>query len=235
MKIIVISITQYKEKDGIINAISEEGAITFLARGIFDPKNKNAGINNNLVIADIELSEGNFKYPTLKTCSILLTPMSVNNSLEKLASIMAIAEATKSLVQDEEKGMLFDSLLGAVTSIKTDKDPYMTLLIYLARVLKATGYEFEVNECVFCGSKKDIITFSFKDGGFVCRNCMNEDTEKDLSNDQMLLLRSAFNTPDYLKTSQYYTKENSIVVLNKFFEFISDSYGVNLKSVSLIK
>ena len=68
MKIIVISITQYKEKDGIINAISEEGAITFLARGIFDPKNKNAGINNNLVIADIELSEGNFKYPTLKTC-----------------------------------------------------------------------------------------------------------------------------------------------------------------------
>ena len=47
MKIIVISITQYKEKDGIINAISEEGAITFLARGIFDPKKKNAGINNN--------------------------------------------------------------------------------------------------------------------------------------------------------------------------------------------
>lgn len=40
MKIIVLTINQYKEKDAIIEAISENGDITFLARGIFDPKSK---------------------------------------------------------------------------------------------------------------------------------------------------------------------------------------------------
>ena len=80
MKIIVLSITQYKEKDGIIDAISEQGSITFLAKGIMDPKNKNSAINNALVIADIELNEGNYKYPVLKTASITFTPMKTSNS-----------------------------------------------------------------------------------------------------------------------------------------------------------
>lgn len=234
MKVVVISITPYKEKDGIINAISEEGALTFSARGIFDPKNKNAAINNNLVIADIELSEGKSKYQTLKACSIIDTPMAVNNSLDQLSAILLLAEATKTLVQDEEKKLIYHSLLDAISNLKTAKEPWMTLLIYLARIFKATGYEFEVNQCVFCGSKKDIITFSFADGGFVCHNCVDENTEKDLTNDQMLLLRSAFNAQDYKVESKFCNKENALIVLNKFFEFIYDSYGVKLKSISLL-
>ena len=55
MKIIVLSINNYKEKDAIITAISQSETITFLARGIKDPKSKNAAINNPLMIADIEL------------------------------------------------------------------------------------------------------------------------------------------------------------------------------------
>ena len=35
MKIVIISITQYKEKDAIIDAISEEGEVTFLLKIIF--------------------------------------------------------------------------------------------------------------------------------------------------------------------------------------------------------
>ena len=60
MKVIVLTINPYKEKDAIISAISEKEYITFLARGIRDPKSKNAAINNALCIADIELMDGNF-------------------------------------------------------------------------------------------------------------------------------------------------------------------------------
>lgn len=234
MKIIVISITPYKEKDGIINAISEEGSLSFLARGIFDPKNKNSSINNNLVIADIELTDGKSKYPTLKSCEILETPMSFKTDLEHMTSVMLIAEGTKSLVQDEEKGQLYQPLVNALSSLKNGVEPLMTLLIYFANLFKVTGYEFEVNQCVFCGSKKDIITFSFADGGFICSNCLQEDTEKDLTNNEMLLLRSAFNATDYVM-SKYYDKDSALKVLEKFFVFIKDSYGITLKSASLLK
>ena len=234
MKIIVLSITPYKEKDAIIDAIGEDGDITFLAKGIFDVKNKNASLNNILSIAEIELQEGNYKYPVLKNSSIILNPMKLQNDYYYLSSLLLIAEATKTLLQDEEKIRIFDSLTKAIVSLKEAKQPWEILLCYFAKLLTIGGYEFEVNCCVFCGSKKDIVTFSFIDGGFVCRSCLQEDTPRDLNTTQMLLIRSAFNNQEIDKINFNCTKEDALIVLSKFFEFINDSYGITLKSGALI-
>ena len=234
MKIIVLSITPYKEKDGIIDAISENGDITFLARGILDPKSKNAGLNNILVTADIELSEGKYKYPFLKSSLIIENPMKVTNDYYYLSCLLLIAEATKQLLQDDEKVRIFDSLINSVHQLKYAEQPWEILLSYFAKLLSVGGYEFEVNSCLFCGSKKDIVTFSFADGGFVCQNCLNGQLERDLTKEQMLLIRSAFNNKDIKNINFTCSKEDALIVLNKFFEFIKDSYGVTLKSASLI-
>ena len=234
MKIVIISITQYKEKDAIIDAISEEGEITFLAKGVLNPKSQNASINNLLAIADIELQEGNYKYPVLKSASIIFNPLKVNNDFDYLASLMLVGEATKVLLQEEEKARISDSLMSAIMALKKNEEPWFILLIYLARIFKESGYEFEVNRCVFCGSKTNIRTFSFKDGGFVCNDCLDGTTEMGLTKDQMLLIRAAFNATSYDVTFEGYNKENALVVLNKFFEFINDAYGVTLKSQKLI-
>ena len=74
MKIIILTINPYKEKDAVVTAISEEETITFLAKGIKDPKNQNFSLNNALSIADIELMDGDFKYPILKSSKQLFTP-----------------------------------------------------------------------------------------------------------------------------------------------------------------
>ena len=234
MKIIVLSITQYKEKDAIIDAISENGDITFLAKGILDPKNKNAQINNVLSIADIELNEGNYKYPVLKSATIEFVPMKVTNDYYYLSSLLLVAEATKTLLQDEEKEAIFDKLIAVIHALKVAKEPWAILLTYFAELLKITGYEFEVNHCVFCGTKQGIITFSFKDGGFVCKDCLEDDMERDLTTNQMLLIRSAFNSEEISEKMFECTKEDGLKVLNKFFEFIQDSYGVSFKSAALI-
>lgn len=235
MRVVVLSITPYKEKDAIIDAISENGDLTFLARGVLDPKSKNSALNNILATADIELSEGNYKYPVLKTAGDVTNPMKVNNDFEYLSSLLFIAEATKVLLQDEEKELIFNSLIKAIHALKKAKQPWEILLAYTAELLRVGGYEFEVNHCVFCGSKTDIVTFSFADGGFVCRNCMNNDTERDLNKTQMLLIRSAFNNKDIDNIEFNCQKEDALVVFSKFLEFINDSYGVTLKSAKLIK
>ena len=73
-----------------------------------------------------------------------------------------------------------------------------------------------------------------KDGGFVCRNCIAEDTERDLNKTQMLLIRSAFNASDMGRLDYKCTKGDALIILNKFIEFITESYGVRLKSAKLI-
>ena len=234
MKIITLSITPYKEKDAIINAISEEGEISFLVNGALNIKSKNSALNNQLVIADIELKDGNFKYPVLKSSNIIETPLKVKNDYYFLACSYLLTEATKELLQEDEKQRIFNSLIEAIINLKTAENPWAITISYMAKVLKESGYEFAVNNCVFCGTKNDIVTFSFADGGFVCRNCLEEGIERDLTRDQMLIIRAAFNVKDISSATFNVSKENALVILNKFFEFIKDSYGTNLKSAALL-
>ena len=234
MKIIVLSITPYKEKDGIIDAISENGDITFLARGIFDPKNKNAALNNILTIAEIELSDGKYKYPFLKSSVVLENPMKINNDLKYLASLMFVAETSNKLLQDEEKELIFNSLVDTISQLKAAKQPWEILLAFTANVLRVGGYEFEVNHCVFCGTTKKIVTFSFYDGGFVCEKCLSEDTEKGLTKEQMLLIRAAFNNKNIKDIDFKCNEKDGKTVLSKFIEFIKESYGISLTSEQLL-
>ncbi len=234
MRVVVISITPYKEKDGIVNAISSDESITFLVRGLLGPNSKNAALNTNLVIADIELQEGNFKYPVLKSSTIISSPIKLTNDYYYLGSLMLINEATKNLLQDEEKVSIFNDLVDTIDTLKNISDPWMPMLIYLAKIFKISGYEFEVNKCVFCGNKKDIRTFSFSDGGFVCSSCLNEDTEREFSKEQMLLLRSIFNAKNSNVGSPHCTKENALFILNKFVTFINDSYGFSLRTAAIL-
>ena len=92
MKVIVLTINPYKEKDAIISGISENEYITFLARGIRDPKSKNAALNNALCIADIELMDGNFKYPVLKSSKQLFTPLRLDMDAKYLGTLIMLNE-----------------------------------------------------------------------------------------------------------------------------------------------
>ena len=71
MKIIVLSITPYKEKDGIVKAISENESLTFLARGIKDPKSKNSALyaKKNPALKEVTSSMREIHYGT-KGCSL---------------------------------------------------------------------------------------------------------------------------------------------------------------------
>ena len=110
MKIIVLSITNYKEKDAIITAISQSETITFLARGIKDPKSKNAAINNPLMIADVELMDGDFKYPILKSFKELYVPMKLKMNSTYLGTLLLMNEMMLHFFPDEEKARMFVSL-----------------------------------------------------------------------------------------------------------------------------
>ena len=98
MKIIVLTINPYKEKDAIVSAIAENQLITFLARGIKDPKSKNSAINNPLTIADITLMDGDFKYPILKESKQLFTPMRIDMGTKYLGTLLLMNEMTHHLI-----------------------------------------------------------------------------------------------------------------------------------------
>ena len=234
MKIIVLSINQYKEKDAIITAISQSETITFLAKGIKDPKSKNAALNNPLTIADIELMDGGFKYPVLKASKELFIPMKLGMDSTYLGTLLLMNEMMVHLFSDDDKQEMFPYLEEGVVGLKKTNDWIMTLLVFIAQVIRIGGFELEVNRCVICGQKNKILAFSFIEGGFICQNCVNEETERDLTKEQMILLRNIFNSRDYHLLDSSYNKDDALVLLRKTLDFLQEAFGYRLKNLRLI-
>ena len=234
MKVIVLTIKTYKEKDAIVTAISEEGLITFLARGIKDPKSKNSILNNPLTIADIEIEDGNFKYPVLRSSKQLLTPMRVNMDTKYLGTLMLMNEVVVYLFQDEEKHALFKCLEEGIIALHKGDDWLNVLLIFLANTTRLGGFELEVNRCVVCGKKSGIVAFSFIEGGFICEDCYQEEIERDLSKDQMLLLRSIFNSRSYNLLVNDSNRQDALVIFDKLINFMEEAFGYHFKNIALL-
>ena len=223
MKVIILSIANYKEKDGIITAISEDESLSFLVRGLFDPKSKNAALNNPTTVVDIELVKKNGKYPNLESYSLVSSPYLLRSDLKRLSAIQVLLEATLKLVIEEERFYLYQDLNDALSALKVGVDPNSVVLMYLARVLKVNGYVFSINKCTVCGTKND--------GGFLCKEHLGE-AKADLSIEQMLLLRNVFGSSIYSSIEKM-NEENAAALLMKFDEYIKDSFGVNMKSFDL--
>lgn len=234
MKIIILSITQYKEKDGIVDAISEEGPISFQVKGLFGSKGKFASLNNAMTIADIELSQGKSKYPTLKAFELIQTPMKEVTELNYMGALMFLSEITRKGLQDDEKAMLFKHLYAALLQLKTGNNPWWIVLVYTANILKATGAEFEVDHCMICGKRKGITTFSFEEGGFICKDCFQPDMERPFNTNQMLLIRAAFRAVDYAHVDENCTQENALAVLTRLREYINDYLGISIESLKFL-
>ena len=234
MEIIVLKTVRYKESDGIIEAINENEKVSLLVRGLYSSKSKNAFLNNSLTIADVELNEGKYKYPVVKSSLSIASPLNLHNQLSHMAVIMGITEATLNLLSDEEKPLIYTFLKETIASINKQINPYTVLIRYLAKTLKLSGYDFNVNSCVKCGNKKSIVAFSFNEGGFICSNCDNIDIDKSFNKNQMLAIREAFNDETLTPFDIEISDDELVYIIHKFYEFIYDSYGYKMKSKDLL-
>ena len=235
MKVIILSSNKYKEKDCIYNALSEQGSLSFKAKGAQDSKSQFAWLNNVLTVADVEFADGKYKYPILKNASLVSSSITGKDDLEYLFAISALAEITKEMFDENDRKVMFNDLLQAVDALKHGKDPRMVVLIFIAHCTKYAGMELEVDKCVFSGSTSDIVAFSFSEGGFVSREYVTEETAQDLTPQQMKLIRYCFKSPNYsCIDTEKYSKADKQVLLSKLKQFIDDMSGAVVRSLDYL-
>lgn len=234
MKIIVLSLNVVKEKDVLINAISSEAYLTFKAHGVLSPTNKNASINNVLAMGDAIITQNKTGTKSLKECSVNYIPDFTSNNLTYLTVINLLYEATNKMLEDEEKYLAFPYLEKALLMLKDAKHPLFIAIAYLAKLIKLSGSSFEINRCVICGKKQNIVGFSFIDGGYICKDCMDENMDLTLTRYQLSIIRLLCGTTDFDFSNLEYKEEEVLFLLRKFIVFISDAIGIDLESAKLL-
>ena len=236
MKVIILSKSNYKEKDCIYSAICPEGHISFMAKGAQDPKSKYVWLNNPMTVADVEfLADGRYKHKVVNNATLISTPMVSASNYDYLIAINAVIELTRNVLQDEEKHLIYNEVEPVLNALRVGKDYYMVILVYIAKLTKLSGAELEVGKCVRCGGRQDIVAFSFDEGGFLCKNCLTEDTILDLNKNQLYLLRYIYMAKDYsLPESEKFSLADKKVILSKLIDFIDEIVGVKLNSLDIL-
>lgn len=240
MKIIVLSKTDYKEKDIIVNAISENELVSFKVRNGQVPTGPFTWLNNVLTIADVEFID-NPRYTSkiLKNAKLLYTPLTSGSDYANYLAINLINEVVNKALPDEEKYLLFHEIENFFTENKNNNDLMLSEVVFLNKVARLAGYGLQVDGCIECGTKKDIVAFSFEEGGFICREHLDKEMNIDFTGQHLKLIRYLININHYSdliddKVNQNIDLESKKLILSRFRDFMDHIVGVHLNSIDLI-
>lgn len=233
MKLIILTIAPYREKDAIMTGICEEGLKTFRVPGVFSPKSKFASLNNLLTIIEPTFSETKTrKRLILNEAQLLFSPMQGHIDLHYVNAITILLQATNKLVEDDDKALFYQDLFNALLALKNKINPYAICLKYLMAIVNSTGYELNVKGCARCGSKKNIVAFSFLEGGFICKEHFTSDDHNDLTIEEMKHFRNIFLHNGYAFEEEMIDEKVVVSLLKKINIFIADAYGYSFKEIN---
>lgn len=228
----VVHHTQYKENDAMVSVLSKDGLFSFLARGVLKPTAKNAASCQLLSHSRFSLGQEKNGSYSLKESEVLKMPDG-KDSLERLTAFSFLAELTSKLVQNDEAIGAYPFLEAAMEGIAQGVDAFTEILLYFAHVLLIAGYGLDVDECVFCQSKTEIAGISYADGGFVCKEDLQDGVEA-CDPRKLKILRYAFRCKvgDFPRVS--FEKEECQDLLRELSQYANDLTGVSLKSLDLL-
>ena len=220
---IVIRQVQYKEKDAMVSVLTKDGTVSFLARGILNPTSKNASSCLLFAYSNFTLNSKQDKL-TLTQGKLIKSYYHLYESLEKMASIQLVCELIIKCL-DEDNGSIFSYLKNMLELLSNDFDSKTLTLISIAHIVKESGYALEYDECVKCGCKKNIVSYSFSEGGFLCYRCIDKNNLV-LSTEHLKTYRYIFKVDENNMDHYEINSKISIELINKLCAYLSDCFSI---------
>jgi DNA repair protein RecO (recombination protein O) len=220
---IVIKQVPYKEKDAMVSVLTKDGTVSFLARGILNPTSKNASSCLLFAYSSFTLNSRQDKL-TLTQGKLIKSYYHLYESLEKMAAIQLICELIIKCL-DEENGNIYPYLFKMLDLLSNDFDSRTLSLICIANIIKESGYALEYDECVNCGNKKNIVSYSLSQGGFICCKCLK--LESELKSPEMLkTFRYIFKVTPDLMDHYVLNKKLSLDLIKDLSEYLKDCFSI---------
>ena len=156
----------------MVLCIGPQGLFSFYARGVRKLTSKNAASIGEMTLSDFVLLESSNGNLTLKEGSPVKSFLKPDDLTASLVEGF-LCELTSRLFNEEEgEGKDFYPFLEtSLEAISGGFDALTVGFLCFARALNEVGFGLNVDECVRCGSKKNIVGVSYPDGGYVCGSC----------------------------------------------------------------
>ncbi|MGN0262254.1 MAG: DNA repair protein RecO [Eggerthellaceae bacterium] len=235
--------TKLGESDLIITALREDGSLLrAVAKGARKPTSQFASRLEVFSVCDCLVAQGRNLH-VFSEARCISPHLALRSQVDRNAAASPVVEALAATThEDLEIPRLFDmscAALDRLEDVELGLAPSITAA-FLLKLVAMLGYRPSLSECICCGQPVDAavsdgtLSFSFSDGGVVCRHCANafETTRVDsrVVSWSQALLGSTFKQVEAL----HMLPESSFAVLRFMQTWLRENLSTNLKSLSFL-
>ena len=231
---IVINETNYSESSKILSVLTKDfGIISIMSKGCRKIKSKLRSVSTKLTYGNFLINYKENGISTLIDVDTIFVFKNIMLDINKISYSSYILELATQVAKQNSDSDILDILIKSLNKIEEGLDPLIISLIAELKYLKYLGIDISLDCCSECGSTSDILTLSSDRGGYICKDCYNNEfivTEKTIK-----VIRLLYHV-DIDKLTKLNLSEKTIKEINTFLEEYYDKYsGLYLKSKKFLK
>ena len=231
---IILSETNYSESSKILNVLTKEyGLIGVISKGCRNMKSKLRGVSRKLLLGTIHIYYKPNGLSTLIGVDVINSYSKTLMDLEKISYASFILDLINQVLKQTDSEEIFDLLKDTLNKLEEGLNPIALTNILELKLLDYLGVSPSIDACAHCGSTKEIVTLSSDAGGYVCKNCYNN--EPLVSDKTIKMIRMYY----YVDIKNITKLDVSDEVTNEINRFLDDYYdrftGLYIKSKDFLK
>ena len=229
---IIIGEVPYHETSKIINVLTkEDGLIGIVAKGAMRPKCPYMGLTSKLTYGYFHINYRD-NLSSLIEVDLINSFKNIKKDLIKMSYSIYLTDLVNQVYKHEQNKEIYSNYIASLIKINEGFDPLVITNILELKMLDYLGIRPCIDKCVSCHNTSDIVTISSYRGGYLCKNCLNN--EKTVNIKTIKLLRM-FYYVDISKIEKLEISENIKKELNLFIDDYYDRYsGLYLKSKNFL-
>lgn len=231
---IIISETPYGDTSKIINVLTKDyGIIGIMAKGAKSMKSKLRAVTIKFTYGYFHIYYKKEKLSLLIDVDIIDNFNNIKKNLALIGYLNYLTELTTQVYKQNNDERIYPIFINSIKKLDQLLNPAIITNIVEIKYLDFLGIGLNLNACINCGNKTNIVTIDPDQGGYICKNCYQG--EKIVDPKIIKLLRM-----------YYYVDINSITELkineeikNQVNYFLAKYYerytGLYLKSKEFLK
>ena len=231
---IILTETNYSESSKILNILTKEhGLIGVMSKGCRNMKSKLRGVSRKLLFGTIHIYYKPNGLSTLIGIDVINSFSKTIMDLEKVSYAAFILDLTHQVIKQNEDEKIFELLKDTLIKIEEGLNPLALTNILELKLLDYLGVSPSIDCCSNCGSDKQIVTLSSDAGGYICKNCYNNEP---LVSDKTIKMIRMYYYVDIKNITKLDVSNEVSIEINRFLDDYYDRYtGLYIKSKDFIK
>lgn len=226
---IVLSETPYKESSKILNIYTKEhGLIGIIAKGAKSLKSPLRALTNKYSYCYFYIYYKENKLSLLTQVDLIDNFNNIRNDIVLIGYMSYLCDLTYQVLKENNESDIFDILINGLKKINDKLEPLIITNIIELKYLDYLGVSLNLDGCVRCSSKDNIITIDGDAGGYICKNCLRDEEIVDAKTIKMIRM---YYYVDISSISTIKISDDIKRQINNFLNKYYDRYtGLYLKS-----